>query len=103
MLDLKLIRKNPGLVRKNLRKRESLEKLQVFEDLLECDKKWRESLKEINDLKHVRNLKNVEIARLKSKGQDVNEKIKQFLLYLIKSRSQKNWLDGIVEKETVFY
>ena len=75
MLDIKLIRANPELVRNNLKKREDLENLKTLDELIECDRRWRQSLTKLNELRHERKLMTTEIATLKKKGEYVSNKI----------------------------
>lgn len=77
MLDIKLIRENPGIVKKDLKKRREQEKISWVDDLLTNDKKWRESIQKINKLRHKRNIITREIAQLKKKGKDVKAKMKE--------------------------
>jgi len=46
MLDIKLVRDNPNLVKENLRRRGTLEKVPEVDRLLELDNKWRKFLQE---------------------------------------------------------
>jgi len=71
MLDIKLIRENPQLVRSNLEKRENPEALKMLDDLVEYDQKWRELLTKLNDLRHGRKEITTQIATLKKSGRDV--------------------------------
>lgn len=75
MLDIKLIRENPELVKSNLRKRGDPENLKMLDELIECDRRWRKLLTELNELRHKRKLLTTEIASLKKKGENVNGKI----------------------------
>jgi seryl-tRNA synthetase len=77
MLDIKLIRKDPELVRKNLERRKDPEKIKLLEDLLREDEKWREELAKLNDLRRKRNLITQEITELKKQGKDVSKKLKE--------------------------
>jgi seryl-tRNA synthetase len=70
MLDIKLIRKNPELVRKNLERRNQPEYLKLFDELLEKDKAWKEVVLRANELKKERNELTREIAKLKKEGKD---------------------------------
>jgi len=72
VLDIKLIRENPGLVRKNFERRGSPEYLEMLDVLLECDKVWRQKLTELNELRRERNRITAEIATAKKKGRDVS-------------------------------
>jgi len=70
MLDIKLIRENPELVRSNLGKREDTEKLQLLDDLIQYDKEWRRLLTRVNELRHRRRIVIDKIAVLKKEGKD---------------------------------
>ncbi|MEM4218694.1 MAG: serine--tRNA ligase [Candidatus Micrarchaeia archaeon] len=89
MLDIKLIRKNPEIVRADLEKRQDLEKIQWLEDLIEKDKQYRELLAEVEKLRSERNQVTRQIAdamkkgdkakaeEYKKKASEIPEKIKQ--------------------------
>ena len=77
MLDIKLIRERPDIVRKNLERRGDVEKLKMLDELIEYDKKWRRSLTELNRLRHKRKVVTVDIANLKKKGKDASEKLEE--------------------------
>jgi seryl-tRNA synthetase len=70
MLDIKLIRENPELVKTNLAKRGNLEVLGMLEELITIDKQWRLNLTKLNELRHDRKLVTVEIAKLKKTGKE---------------------------------
>ena len=86
MLDIKLIRENPELVKANLAKRGNPEVLQMLEELIAVDKEWRLNNTKLNELRHDRKLVTIEIAKLKKAGneatdeftraQDIDQKIK---------------------------
>ncbi|MBO8174369.1 MAG: serine--tRNA ligase [Thermococcus sp.] len=73
MLDIKLIRENPEIVKKDLIKRGELEKLKWIDEILELDKKWRENLRKINQLRRERNRIAVEIGKRKKAGEPVED------------------------------
>jgi len=77
MLDIKLIRENPKIVESDLKKRGDEEKIKMLKELIKHDKKYRELLKEVEDLKHKRNVISKEIAELKKQDKDVSEKLKE--------------------------
>jgi seryl-tRNA synthetase len=86
MLDIKLIRENPELVKSNLAKRGNPDVLQMLEELIIVDREWRLNLTKLNELRHERKLVTIEIAKLKKAGkeatdeftraQDIDQKIK---------------------------
>ncbi|EDY35464.1 seryl-tRNA synthetase [Aciduliprofundum boonei T469] len=71
MIDIKLIRKNGDMIRDMLRKRFKDEK--IVDEILQYDNLWRETLKEIEKLRHERNKKSVEIGKLVKEGKDIKE------------------------------
>ena len=77
MLDIKIIRESPELVRENLAKRGDETKLHMLNELISYDKKWRQSLTKANELRHERRQITVEIADLKKTGKDPTGKIKE--------------------------
>ena len=72
MLDIKMIRENPELVRRNFERRGNPEYLEMLDALLECDKVWRQKLTELNELRRERNRITAEIAAAKKKGGDIS-------------------------------
>jgi len=75
MLDIKLVRENPDVVRNNLTKRGDPENLKMLDELIDYDKKWRLGLTKLNELRHERRLITTEIASLKKKGKDANKEL----------------------------
>lgn len=76
MLDIKLIREHPDIVKENLKRRREPEKLKWIDDLLGYDGKWRELIQRCNDLRRKRNIITQEIAQLKKDGKDLKAKAK---------------------------
>jgi seryl-tRNA synthetase len=72
MLDIKLIRENPGLVRRNLERRQEQEKLEMLDALIEDDARWREQVTEVNRLRRRRNEISSEIAKVMKEGGDAS-------------------------------
>jgi seryl-tRNA synthetase len=77
MLDIKLIREHPDIVRENLKRRGDAEKLRMLDELLQYDKQWRQELTKLNEFRHKMNLITAEIAGLKKTGKDVAQKIEE--------------------------
>ncbi|MEM0007075.1 MAG: serine--tRNA ligase [Candidatus Bathyarchaeia archaeon] len=75
MLDIKLIREKPELVRENLQRRGEPEFLRMLDELIECDKLWRQHLTRLNDLRRERNRITMEIATAKRKGVDATQMV----------------------------
>jgi seryl-tRNA synthetase len=77
MLDIKLIRENPELVKTNLAKRGNPEALSMLEDLIALDKEWRLNLTKLNDLRHQRKQVTIEIAKLKKTGKETTSEVQK--------------------------
>jgi seryl-tRNA synthetase len=73
MLDIKLIRENPELVKANLAKRGNPDVLEMVEELIKVDKAWRLNLTKLNELRHDRKLVTIEIAKLKKAAQEATD------------------------------
>jgi len=77
MLDIKLIRENPEAVRENIKKRQHPEYLDYLDELLKSDKKWRELLVQVNELRSKRNKISLDIAKLKKEKKDASKLLKE--------------------------
>lgn len=77
MLDIKLIRESPQIVRDDLNKRGDEEKLELLERVISMDVEWREVVEEANKLKHERNVISKKISELKRDGKDAAAEIKR--------------------------
>ncbi len=77
MLDIKLIRENPEIVKSNLEKRGNPENIEMLEELIETDRKWRQNLTKLNDLRHDRKVCTQEIATLKKAKQDAASQVEK--------------------------
>ncbi len=74
MIDIKLIRETPEAVKEDLSKREM--GTSIVDEVKSLDERWRESLQEMQKLKHERNNITADIAQLKKEGKDASAKIK---------------------------
>jgi len=77
MLDIKLIRENPELVKNNLEKRGNPGTTQMLEDLIAVDKEWRFNLTKLNELRHHRKQVTIEIAKLKKAGKEADREVER--------------------------
>jgi len=77
MLDIKLVRENPEIVQKNLKKRGAPEKLEMLNNLINYDKKWRNLLRQANELRHKRKKITTEVANLKKQKKDASKQIEK--------------------------
>jgi len=77
MLELRFIRENPDIVKKDLKRRKDNEKLEWVDDLLKIDEKNRELMQESQKLRQKRNEVTLDINKLKKEGKDASSKIKE--------------------------
>ncbi len=76
MLDIKLFRESPEIIKANLEKRGwTDEEINLVDKVIENDQKWRESRQQGDALKHERNVITKEISELKKAGQDISSKV----------------------------
>jgi len=76
-LDIRFIRQNIDLIRKNLERRRDSTKLEAFERFLALDNRTRALQKEIQDLRTLRNRLSREVGKLKKSGQDDPQLVEQ--------------------------
>ena len=77
MIDIKLIRENPDLVKENIKKKFQSERVKKVDELLEKDKKYRELLQKSEKLRAERNNITSEINLLKKQGEDISKTVKK--------------------------
>ena len=77
MIDVNLIRKNPDLVRENLKRRNNPEYLVLLDKFIEADNAWRTLQTEVNNYRRRRNELSLQIARRKKQGLDVTDLLKE--------------------------
>ena len=69
MLDIRLFRNNPDLIRENVKKKFQEHKLPMIDEIIYLDKKLRETKSEADELRNLRNTKSKEIGALMAGGQ----------------------------------
>ncbi len=77
MIDIKLVRENPELFRKNYRRRKEPGLLKKLDELLKRDEKFRKVKVELDKLRGSRNKLSQEINELKKKGKSVDSVLKK--------------------------
>lgn len=77
MLDIRLIREHPEIVRENLGKRGDVEKLQQLDKLVKHDREWRRLLTKTNELRHERRKITNDIAAMKKAGKPIDRQIEK--------------------------
>ncbi len=77
MLDIKLIRENPRLVKENIKKRFQKEKIPLVDKVLKLDAEWRKLKFQADKLRAERNKISKQINQVKKKKQDIKPLIKK--------------------------
>ncbi len=98
MLDIKLIRETPDLVRGDLIKRGELDKLKWVDEILELDARWRENLRKINQLRKERNQLAVQIGKRKKVGEPIDDLLRRSNEIVKQIEVLKREVDKLKEK-----
>ena len=78
MIDIKLIRENPEIVKENILKKFQNEKVALVDEVKQLDEEYRQLKKKADDLRSQRNTKSKEIGGLMAKGlKDEANRIKE--------------------------
>ena len=77
MLDIKLLRETPAIVKKNLEKRRDKEKISWIQKIKSLDSENLKTKKQVEALRHKRNIVSEEINSLQKQGKDIREKIRE--------------------------
>src|SRR3972149_9858694 len=77
MIDIKLVRENKELVKKNIKKKFQENKLPLVDEVRELDKKWRELKTKSDSLRAERNTISKQINEAKKAGQNASELLKK--------------------------
>ena len=94
MIDIKLIRTNPELVKENIKKKFQDDKLPLVDKVIELDKQYRETKLACDNLRNMRNVKSKEIGGLMKNGQkDEAEKVKAEVSAMGKELEEKEQLE----------
>jgi len=100
MLDIKLVREKPDIIRQDLEKRGASEKMQLLEHVITWDEEWRAELKLVEDLRRKRNELTKEVASLKKAGQDVKAKVEEAASLPLEIEKAEKEVDALKEKIT---
>ena len=97
MLDIKLVRTNPELVKENIKKKFQDEKLVLVDEVLDLDTKFRAAKTKCDELRNKRKVMSKQIGGLMAKGQkDEAEKVKAEVTAIGEE------LEALEKDETVF-
>src|SRR5580658_7577854 len=75
MLDVKLIRETPEVIRRDLRRRGWDDRLPAVDEAIALDLEWRLLKKQVDDLRHRQNQLTAEMSALKRSGAEIGEKL----------------------------
>lgn len=103
MIDIKLIREDPDLVRENMKKKFQNDKLGLVDDVLDLDAKWRKERKKADDLRSSRNKISAEISGLMKTGKKAEAKgliveAKEIPVKIAKIEAKENKLGGQIRE-----
>ncbi|WP_295088141.1 serine--tRNA ligase [Ruminococcus sp.] len=100
MIDIKLIRTNPEMVKDNIKKKFQDDKLELVDKVIELDKQYRETKLACDNLRNTRNVKSKEIGGLMKNGQkEEAEKIKAEVSAMGKELEEKEQLEVKLEAD----
>jgi len=100
MIDIKLIRTNPELVKENIKKKFQDDKLELVDKVIELDKQYRETKLACDNLRNTRNVKSKEIGGLMKNGQkEEAEKVKAEVSAMGKELEEKEQLELKLEAD----
>ncbi|MBO5383005.1 MAG: serine--tRNA ligase [Ruminococcus sp.] len=100
MLDMKLIRTNPELVKENIKKKFQDEKIELVDKVVELDKQYRATKVECDDLRNKRKTMSKEIGGYMAKGQkDEAERVKTEVSEIGNKLEEMEALEVKLEKE----
>ncbi|RMD67303.1 serine--tRNA ligase, partial [Candidatus Pacearchaeota archaeon] len=77
MIDIKLVREQPELIKENLKKRFQEEKIKLVDKVRELDVEWRNLKFRSDKLRHERNLVSREVAKAKKQGKPTKELLRK--------------------------
>ncbi len=103
MIDIKLIREEPELVKENIRKKFQDEKLVLVDEVKAFDEEYRKVRKEADDLRAKRNSASKEIGALMKQGQreaaeQLKEEIKQVGDRIVACEKREVELDELIKE-----
>lgn len=77
MIDIKLIREHPEIVKENIKKKFQNDKLKLVDEVKEFDEEWRKLKYDEDSLRSERNKVSLKINELKKAGKDASHELKR--------------------------
>lgn len=102
MLDIKLLRETPEIIKKDLERRKDKEKLKLLDEILKIDQNWRKLKYEEDELRRQRNTLSQQINEAKKAGKDIKqilEKAKSIPDEIKKSEEKRTKLEAEIIQE----
>ena len=103
MIDIKFLRENPDVVKENIKKKFQNEKIVLVDEVIELDKKYRESKLNGDNLRSERKNLSNQIGSLmqngeKEKAEEIKAKVQELNNKLEKNEAQENELSEEIKK-----
>ncbi len=103
MIDIKFLRENPDVVKENIKKKFQNEKIVLVDEVIELDKKYRESKLNGDNLRSERKNLSNQIGSLmqngeKEKAEEIKAKVQELNNQLEKNEAQENELSEEIKK-----
>ena len=99
MIDIRLIRENPDLVRKNIKKKFQDEKLPLVDEVLELDKANRAEINEASNLRAQRNSLSKQIGKLMGQAKKDPSKLEEVEAFKAQVNAQAERLAELEKEE----
>lgn len=77
MIDIKLIRENPNLVKENIKNKFQNEKLPIIDKIRKKDEDWRSLKQKTDQLRHERNKISIQISEAKKENKNTSQLLKK--------------------------
>jgi seryl-tRNA synthetase len=101
MIDIKIVRENPELVKENIKKKTQNEKLILVDEVLELDKQWRNARVEADSLRAERNKISEQINEAKKQKKPIEpilKKAKEIPGKIIELEAKENQLEQEIKQ-----
>ena len=104
MLDIKLFRENPDIIKKNLKKKFQENKIPWVDEVVKLDNDWRKLKKQVDDLRSERNKLSMEVNKAKKANQDIKpilKKVKKIPKEISKKEKKMQELEEKITKHVM--
>jgi len=101
MLDIKLLRENPEIIKNDLKKRKDIKRIKLVDEAIKLDSDWRKLKFSEDDLRKQRNFLSKDINKAKKEGKDIKpilEKAKKVPDEIKKSEEKRKKLEEKIVK-----